>query len=140
MGCMNAARRRAKKAKPAQELEGGNKAIENTCLQSSVFLLFRRLSTPEGEENHFQIVDPKDFMDESGVPRGNFAESEASIVQNVVATVCLGLTNSENWALLHRATKTPRSWPTWFTLRGISKHTKTRRRALEEGLISQLQS
>ncbi|TGO84276.1 hypothetical protein BPOR_0525g00080 [Botrytis porri] len=76
MGCMNAARRRAKKAKPAQELEGGNKAIENTCLQSSVFLLFRRLSTPEGEENHFQIVDPKDFMDESDTAQISVARIE----------------------------------------------------------------
>ncbi|TGO54073.1 hypothetical protein BCON_0113g00330 [Botryotinia convoluta] len=172
MGCMNAAKRRAKKAKNRQELEEANKAIENSLTSEQSLsvvqeTLDHNVSTLEGEENHSQIGNPKDFMDTKvsplasiitepifpkefflqifdillkDIPGGNFSESEEIIVQKIVAAICLGLTNSDNWALLHRATKTPQTWPIWFTLRGISKYTKTGRRALEKGLISQLQS
>ncbi|TGO73039.1 hypothetical protein BELL_0397g00130 [Botrytis elliptica] len=78
-------------------------------------------------------------MGEADVPGENFAESEESTVQNVVAAICLGLSNSENWALSHSATKTPRIWSIWSTLWGISKHNKTRRHRSKKSLISQLQ-
>ncbi|CCD55231.1 hypothetical protein ACHAPC_009958 [Botrytis cinerea] len=175
MGCMNAAKRRAKKAKKRQELEEAKKATENSLVSEHPLAVVQETldnnaSTLKEEEDHSRISDFKAFMDESDtkvstftpnftkpifpkdlflqifdillkdIPRGNFAESEKNIVQSIVAAICLGLTNTENWALLHRATKTPRTWPIWVALRGFSKYTKTRRLALEKCLIPQLQS
>lgn len=71
MGCMNAAKRRAKKAKRRQELEEANKAIENSLVSEKSLAVVQEtldnnISTLKEEENHSRISDSKTFMDESG--------------------------------------------------------------------------
>lgn len=70
MGCMNAAKRRAKKAKKRQELEEAKKATENSLVSEHPLAVVQEtldnnVSTLE-EEDHSRISDSKAFMDESG--------------------------------------------------------------------------
>lgn len=71
MGCMNAAKRRAKKAKKRQELEEAKKATENSLVSEHPLAVVQEtldnnVSTLKEEEDHSRISDFKAFMDESG--------------------------------------------------------------------------
>lgn len=77
------------------------------------------------------------------VPRtghGDFATSDTDTVQKLIAAICLGLTNRENWKFLRIVTCVTPTSSIWLCIRGHGKENHARCHLFKSSLVSCLES